>query len=94
MVNLISLGSEAPAAVLALEGLLPGVRAQVVPQASPLREVSIAALYGAFVQLRFFTTLIRRKVGRTIFGMYSTGLRMRWLTVMPTNVQSFTTFLI
>jgi hypothetical protein len=49
VVNFVTLGSKAPAAVLTLKGLLSGVRAQVVPQACPLREVSIAALYCAFV---------------------------------------------
>ena len=49
VVNFVTLGSKAPAAVLTLEGLLSGMRAQVVPQACPLREVPIAALYCAFV---------------------------------------------
>ena len=86
VVNFVPLGSKAPAAVLALEGLLSCVRAQVVPQACTLREVPIAALYCAFVELRFLITLIRRKVGRTKFGMDSACLSTSWLAVMPSDI--------
>jgi len=94
VVNFVPLGSKTPAAVLTLEGLLSGVRAQVVPQACPLREVSIAALYSAFVELRFLITLIRRKVGRTKFGMNSSCLSTCWLTVMPSDIKVFFAFLL
>jgi len=86
MINFVTLGSKTPAAVLALEGLLSGMRAQVVPQACPLREVPIAALYCAFVELRFLIALIRRKVGRTKFGMDSACLNTSWLAVMPSDI--------
>ena len=86
VINFVPLCSKAPAAVLALEGILSGVRTQVVPEACSLGEVPIAALYSAFVELRFLITLIRRKVGRTKFGMNSSCLSTCWLTVMPSDI--------
>jgi len=94
VINFVPFGSKAPSAVLALKGLLSGVRAQVVAQACPLGEVPFAALNCTFVELRFFTALIRRKVGRTKFGMDPACLSMSWLAVMPAYAQIFTAFLI
>lgn len=63
VINFVPFGSKAPIAKLACKWFLACVSAHMMPEACPLRELALAALYRALVGLSFFDSLrVSRKI--------------------------------
>ena len=54
VINFVTLSSKSPTAILTFEWLLTSVSPQMMPQACPLREVSVTPLDSALVHLSLF----------------------------------------